>query len=61
MNRALIIYKNKLYKLDEISVIGLVIGARGTVTQLYEEFRNQFGLDSILSYNIIVLTIKNSY
>lgn len=41
--------------------IGLMITAMGTITQYYEKLRNQFGLDSELTDNIIVLTIKGSH
>lgn len=48
-------YLNDLYKLDEMSVMGLMV-TTGTITQSYEKFRNQFCLDSKLTNDIIVVT-----
>lgn len=51
-------YLQEVYKLDQISMIGFMIEARGTITQVYENLRNQFGFESKLKDNSIVLTIK---
>lgn len=37
-----------------------MVEAWGTITQFYEKLRHQFGLDSILTDNILVLTITGS-
>lgn len=42
-------------------MIGLMIGARGTITECYIKFRNQFGLVSKCTDNFIVITLKVSY
>lgn len=44
-------YNNKNYK---ISVIWLLIGARGMIKNFYGKFRHQFGLDSKLADNFVV-------
>lgn len=48
------------YKLGQLSVIGLMVEAKVTLTQDYEKFRNQFGIDFKLTKNIVVSTIKYS-
>lgn len=46
--------------MDKIAVMGLIIEARGTITQFYENFKHQFNIDSKLTDDIIVLTLKGS-
>lgn len=54
-------YLKEKYKLDQISVIGLMIGARATFTQFFYIWTPlHFGIESKLTENIIVVNpIKN--
>lgn len=38
-----------------------MIAVRGTITKFYEKFCHQFGLDSKLADNIVVLAINGSH
>ena len=48
------------YKLTSIEVIGLMIGARGTITQTLVKFCKRFRLQSSLISDIAIAAIKGS-
>lgn len=52
-------YKSK-FKVDNISVIGLLFGSRGTLTQNYIHFRKKFKLPKSLDYDIVLKILKSS-
>lgn len=53
-------YLSTKYQLTSIEVIGLLIGARGTITSFLEKFRNRFKLPSSLRDQIVLIAIKGS-
>jgi len=52
-------FKDK-YKLADIEVIGLFIGARGTISVDFENFRTKFDLSKEMRNNIALSVIKSS-
>lgn len=50
-------YEKEVYKPDRISVVGLMIRARGTITTFYETFRHQFGF----GFKLVVLILNFNY
>ena len=48
------------YKLKNVKVIGLFIGARGTITRFFEDFRELFRLPKSLSEEIALTALKTS-
>ena len=52
-------FKNK-YSLSDIEVIGVFIGARGTITIDFKNFRSKFDLSKDLRNNIALSVIKSS-
>jgi len=48
------------YKLKNVKVIGLFIGARGTITRFFEDFREVFRLPKSLSEEIALTALKTS-
>ena len=48
------------YQLASIEVIGLLVGARGTITSFFEEFRRRFKLPCSLRDQIVLTTVKGS-
>ena len=52
-------FKNK-YGLNEITVYGLLIGARGTISSFFEDFRQKFQLTASLRDDIVMSVLKKS-
>ena len=52
-------FKDK-YGLKEIEVLGILIGARGTITVEFENFRTKFDLSKELRNNVALSVIKSS-
>ncbi|KAJ4428860.1 hypothetical protein ANN_25853 [Periplaneta americana] len=48
------------YQLEDIEVIGLVIGARGVIPKFFESFRKTFELPQTLNADIITSVLKRS-
>ena len=48
------------YKIDHLEVIGLMIGARGTIPDFFESFRKKFLLPKTIGYEIALSAIKGS-
>ena len=48
------------YNLDSIEVIGIMFGARGTITKFFEEFRKRFCLTKVLTNKIVNIILKGS-
>jgi len=48
------------YNLHSIEVIGLMFGARGTITHFYEDFRKRFGFGKDLTHKIVNTVLKGS-
>jgi hypothetical protein len=53
-------YFREKYKIDNIEVTGLLVGARGTITKFFEEFRKKFKLSKIIIEEIVISCIRNS-
>lgn len=53
-------YFQKIYKLNDIEVIGLFFGARGTITNFIENFRKCFKLKKELIVKIVLIIVKYS-
>ena len=51
--------KNK-YRLKEVSVIGLLVGSRGTITKEFVQFCKKNTLSQQLCQEIALLTLKDS-
>ena len=51
----------KTCNLKKIEVIGLLIGARGTITKFFEDFRKKFSLPSSFSEEVAIAAIRGSY
>src|SRR5271154_2727183 len=45
------------YQLKHIEVIGLLIGARGTITKFFEEFRGKFRLPKSLRDEVVLTAL----
>jgi hypothetical protein len=54
-------YLKEKYELNSINVIGLMIGSRGTITKLFVDIMNQFGLPSKFKNDIVILVLKGSH
>ena len=48
------------YGINEIEIIGLFIGARGTIVSFFENFRKRFGLSKGFVKKIVIETLKGS-
>ena len=48
------------YGIEEIEIIGLYIGARGTIVSFFENFRKKFGLSKDFVKTIVIETLKGS-
>ena len=48
------------YKLQSITVIGLLVGARGTITKRFTQFVKDFNLHPSLSQHVCLIAIKYS-
>lgn len=48
------------YQLKRIDVIGLLVGARGTITTFFEDFRKKFQLPTTLRNEVVLTTLKGS-
>lgn len=48
------------YNLDHIEVIGLMFGARGTITSFFNDFRKKFGLPKNLTTKLVNIILKGS-
>ena len=48
------------YNLEEVFIIGLLIGTRGTIFTVFENFRKKFGLSKQLSKDVAVAAVKGS-
>jgi uncharacterized alpha/beta hydrolase family protein len=48
------------YQLNEIEIIGLFVGARGTISNLFENFRKRFQLPKKLNQDVALAAIKGS-
>lgn len=47
-------------KYNNVEVIGLMIGARGTIPNFFDEFRHRFNLPKSINNDIVVSVIKDS-
>jgi hypothetical protein len=54
-------YFKEKYKLDSIEVMGLLVGARGTIFRKFEEFRKRFLLPKSITKEISILSIRGSH
>ena len=54
-------YFQAKFKLNNIEVIGLLIGARGTITTFFENFRKQFKIPKKVTEDIVIAVIRGSY
>ena len=54
-------YFQAVYKLKKIEVIGLMVGARGTITNFFEGFRKKFGIPKKTVEDIVISVIRGSY
>ncbi len=52
-------FKQK-YKIEDIEVIGLYVGARGTISRFFADFIKSFNLPKSLIQDIVISVIKNS-
>jgi hypothetical protein len=48
------------FKLDQIEVIGLFVGVRGTITLFFENFRKRFNLPKSLRDDIVLIVLKGA-
>lgn len=48
------------YQLNHVEVVGLFIGARGTITKFFETFRKKYGLPTSLRDDIVMTVLKKS-
>jgi hypothetical protein len=48
------------YNLKEVEVIGLLVGARGSIPAYFVKFCKRFKLSSSFIYNIVLLALKGS-
>ncbi|KAJ4442032.1 hypothetical protein ANN_11896 [Periplaneta americana] len=53
-------YFKAKYQLEDIEVIGLLIGARGVIPKFFESFRKTFELPQTLTADIITSVLKRS-
>jgi len=53
-------YFKEHYRLSEIEVIGLMIGARGTIPEFFVSFAKRFKLPSSLLLRIVTSVLKDS-
>ena len=53
-------YYLEKYKLTDIEVIGLMVGARGTIPRLFVNFCRRFNINKTSIYNIALAAIKGS-
>jgi hypothetical protein len=53
-------YFKSMYSLENIEVIGLYVGARGTITRSLKSFVNRFGLRENILEDIMMLAIRGS-
>jgi len=48
------------YQLKSLEVIGLLVGARGTITTFFDNFRRKFGLPFQVSVDVALVALKGS-
>ena len=48
------------FNLVSIDIIGLYVGARGTITTFFEEFRKKFNLPKSMVEDIVISVLKSS-
>jgi Reverse transcriptase (RNA-dependent DNA polymerase) len=48
------------YQLASLEVIGLLVGARGTITTFFDDFRRKFGLPSQVLEDVALVALKGS-
>jgi hypothetical protein len=53
-------YFQAIYKIKDIEVIGLLVGARGTITNFFEDFRKRFGIPKTTVQDIVINVIRGS-
>ena len=53
-------YLKTNYNLNEIEVIGLYVGARGTISTFFQEFVNRFSLASSLVNDVMMYALRGS-
>ena len=53
-------YFQAKYGLQNIEVIGLLVGARGTIPTFFETFRNRFKIPKATVQDIVIATIRGS-
>ena len=49
-----------MYNLNDIEVIGLYVGARGTTSKFFQDFVNRFGLPRSLVNDVIMYALRGS-
>ena len=54
-------YFQAQFKLNNIEVIRLLVGARGTITTFFENFRKQFKIPKKVTEEIVIAVIRGSY
>ena len=53
-------YLKEKYDLEEMEVIGLLVGARGTIPQFFKDFANQFRIPKSVIDSIAISAVKGS-
>ncbi|KAL1446313.1 hypothetical protein WDU94_005645 [Cyamophila willieti] len=53
-------YFRENYQIEDIEVMGLLVGARGAVTKFFEEFRRNFKLPKSLTEKVVISAIRGS-
>ena len=53
-------YLKDKYDLEEMEVIGLLVGARGTIPQFFKDFANQFRIPKSVIDSIAISAVKGS-
>ena len=54
------VYLKEKYCLNRLSVTGLMIGARGTITKHFDNFMKEFGIPSKFKNEIVLIVLKGS-
>ena len=53
-------YLKEKYGLEHLEVIGLLVGARGTITQFFKDFSKMFGLRQAVMEQVAITAVKGS-
>ncbi|PSN50098.1 hypothetical protein C0J52_04711 [Blattella germanica] len=61
INNAIISYFKNKYQIKDIVMLGLMVGARGSITSLFVQFCRQFNLDKNPIKEIVISTLWDSY